>query len=85
MCSVQSRIPLHSPASPAVLGEISDNCLLFVSEANRQLKMAVDEANAALGAGVTNRVSFAESKIRAGQCGVAARRIGLRDSRGPES
>jgi lysophospholipase L1-like esterase len=50
-------------ATPEVRGKVSANCALFASEANCQLKTAVDEANAALGPGVAPRVFFADPKF----------------------
>jgi hypothetical protein len=58
-------------ATPFIRDKISGNCALFASEANRQLQVAVNEANAALGAGVAPRVFFADPKFGAANAALA--------------
>jgi hypothetical protein len=50
-------------ATPEIRDKISANCALFASEANRQLQLAVNEANTTLPPGAGARVFFADPKF----------------------
>ena len=76
----------HGAVSALCQGALVEaNAALFASEANRQLRMAVAEANAALEFGAAPRVFFADPMFTPANSALAPRCFPVWDPRGPES